>query len=75
MGGSETATGQGEKESSGKTEDNQSSQKIDTTKMETDAVLEANQNDVDWKIIKYEIENLNQSWSVILLNLYFKHWK
>lgn len=69
-GGQETATGQGGKESSGKSEDNKSSPKIDTTKMETDAVLEANQNDVDWKVIKYEIENLNQSWSVILLDLY-----
>ena len=69
-GSQETATGQGEKESSGKSEDNKSTKKIDTTKMETDAVLEANQNDVDWKVIKYEIENLNQSWSVILLDLY-----
>mgnify|MGYP000481361253 FL=1 len=55
-GSQETATGQGGKESSGKSEDNKSSPKIDTTKMETDAVLEANQNDVDWKVIKYEIE-------------------
>lgn len=72
-GSQETATGQGEQGSSEKSEDSQNSQKnnnIDTTKMETNAVLETNQNDVDWKNMKYKIENLNQSWSVILLDLY-----
>ena len=43
---------------------------INTTKMETDTVLSKNRNNVDWKVIKYDIERLNESWSIIVLDLY-----
>ena len=38
--------------------------------MEPNSTLTSNSNNVDWERIKYEIENLNESWSVILLDLY-----
>ena len=69
----ETGTGQSGQGSSEKSQDNQNSQKnnnINTTKMETNSVLDAIKSDIDWNSIKYDIENLNQSWSVILLDLY-----
>lgn len=72
-GNQETGTGQSGQGSSEKSQDNQNSQKnnnINTTKMETNSVLDAIKSDIDWNSIKYDIENLNQSWSVILLDLY-----
>ena len=42
---------------------------ITTTQMEPNTVLESDQNDIDWKTIKNEIEEINSSWSVILLDL------
>ena len=72
-GSQETGTGQSGQGSSEQSQDNQNSQKnnnINTTKMETNSVLEASKSDIDWNSIKYDIENLNQSWSVILLDLY-----
>ena len=72
-GSQETGTGQSGQGSSEKSQDNQDSQKnnnINTTKMETNSVLDASKSDIDWNSIKYDIENLNQSWSVILLDLY-----
>lgn len=72
-GSQETGTGQSGQGGSEKSQDNQNSQKnnnINTTKMETNSVLYASKSDIDWNSIKYDIENLNQSWSVILLDLY-----
>ena len=60
-------------ESSSQSQSSKNSQKennIDTTKMELNSTLTSNSNNVDWERIKYEIENLNESWSVILLDLY-----
>lgn len=71
-GSQETATGQTGEESSGQSQSSQNSENnnINTTKMEENAILDSNQDDIDWKAIKYEIENINQTWSVILLDLY-----
>lgn len=71
-GSQETATGQTGEESSGQSQSSQNSENnnINTTKMEKNAILDSNQDDIDWKAIKYEIENINQTWSVILLDLY-----
>lgn len=71
-GSQETATGQTGEESSGQSQSSQNSENnnINTTKMEENAILDSNQDDIDWKTMKYEIENINQTWSVILLDLY-----
>lgn len=72
-GSQETATGQTGEESSGPSQSSKNSQKnnnIDTTKMEENAILDSNMDDIDWKSIKYEIETINKSWTVILLDLY-----
>ena len=71
-GSQETATGQTGEESSGQSQSSQNSENnnINTTKMEENAILDSDQDDIDWKTMKYEIENINQTWSVILLDLY-----
>lgn len=73
-GGEQESSSQQEgQESSSQSQSSKNSQKennIDTTKMEPNTTLSTNTNDVDWERIKYEIENLNESWSVILLDLY-----
>lgn len=43
---------------------------INTTKMVTDSMLTKDRNEIDWIKIKPEIEIINESWSVILLDLY-----
>lgn len=42
---------------------------ITATQMEPKTVLESDENDIDWKTIKSEIERINDSWAVILLDL------
>ncbi len=43
---------------------------LNVSKMSTDTTLSKNRNDIDWNIIKQEIEQLNESWSIIILDLY-----
>ena len=38
--------------------------------MVTNSLLSNNKDDINWNSIKSEIENLNESWSIILLDLY-----
>lgn len=49
---------------------NQSKNIINTTQMVSDAVLTKDKNNIDWKKLEAEIEILNESWSVIVLDLY-----
>ncbi len=42
---------------------------ITTTKIEPETVLESDENDIDWTSIKNEIEMINESWSVVILDL------
>lgn len=42
---------------------------ITTTQMEPKAVLDSNENDIDWKAIKSEIEIINEAWGVVILDL------
>ena len=51
-------------------QENESQDLINTTEMITDTILTKNRNDIDWNIIKPEIELLNESWSIIILDLY-----
>ena len=43
---------------------------INTTEMVTNTILTSNKDDIDWKEIKAEIELLNETWSIVLLDLY-----
>lgn len=42
---------------------------IIATQMESKTVLESNENDIDWKTIKNEIERINEAWAVVILDL------
>lgn len=72
VGGEEKTTTQKEgQQSSGQSESGKNSESdINTTKMEPNAILASNKEDIDWERIKYEIESLNEAWTVILLDLY-----
>lgn len=72
VGGEEKTTTQKEgQQSSGQSESGKNSESdINTTKMEPNAILASNKEDIDWQRLKYEIESLNEAWTVILLDLY-----
>lgn len=42
---------------------------ITTAEIEPETVLELDENDIDWTSIKSEIEIINESWSVVILDL------
>lgn len=42
---------------------------VTTTKMEPKTVLDSEQNNIDWKTIKSEIEIVNEAWAVVILDL------
>lgn len=42
---------------------------ITATQMEPKTILQSDENDVDWNTVKNEIERINDSWGVILLDL------
>ena len=69
-GGSNTSGGE-HKESSSQGGTGEESQKanITTTQMEPNTVLDADENNIDWKSIKSQIEIINEAWAVILLDL------
>lgn len=43
--------------------------KVTTTKMEPKTVLDLDENNIDWKTIKSEIEIINETWAVVILDL------
>ena len=61
---------QGETQSNSQTQENGSQDLINTTEMITDATLMKDKNNINWDLIKPEIELLNESWNVIVLDLY-----
>ena len=42
---------------------------ITTTQMEPKTVLDSNENEIDWKSIKSQIETINEAWGVAILDL------
>ena len=42
---------------------------ITTTQMEPKIVLDSDENEIDWKSIKSQIETINEAWGVIVLDL------
>lgn len=69
-GTSKEDTGTGKSESGSQKQENGSQDLINATEMVTDSTLTKNRNDINWNIIKPEIELLNESWSIAVLDLY-----
>lgn len=69
-GTSQEDTGTGKSESGSQKQENGSQDLINATEMVTDSTLTKNRNDINWNIIKPEIELLNESWSIAVLDLY-----
>lgn len=69
-GGSGVSGGE-QKESGSQSSAGEESEKanITSTQMEPKTVLDSNENDIDWKSIKSQIETINEAWTVILLDL------
>ena len=65
----EQSASQGGKQKEAENQSNTETNKITTTKMESKTILETNENEIDWKIIKSEIEKVNSSWNVLVLDL------
>lgn len=65
-GGSSDTKGAEEKQE----KEGESQDKINTTTMVANAELDKDRNEINWTEIKREIELLNESWSVIVLDLY-----
>ena len=66
------SSGGGEqKQSSSQSGSNEESQKsnITTTQMEPKTVLDSDENTIDWKSIKSQIETINEAWGVVVLDL------
>lgn len=76
-GGDSSKTGEGSQSSEQKESSNSQGQSsgesqksnITTTQMESNTILESDQNNIDWKTIKTEIEEISNTWGVILLDL------
>lgn len=68
--GSGSSSGQ-QKESSSQSSAGEESEKtnITTTQMEPNTVLDSDENNVDWKSIKAQIETINEAWGVVILDL------
>ena len=48
---------------------NENTSSITTTQMEVKSTLEEDESDIDWKTIKSEVEIINDTWGVILIDL------
>lgn len=67
--GSESETQEKESSSQSKQSTEQEKSNITITQMEAKTVLETDENNVDWKQIKNEIEIINEAWSAIIIDL------
>lgn len=77
---SQGGDGSSENNSSGdlkQTQNNNSSSseesKVTVTGMNQKTVISTNENNIDWNLIKNEIEKINDSWSIIILDLASKN--
>lgn len=67
--GSESETQEKQSSSQSKQSTEQEKSNITITQMEAKTVLETDENNVDWKQIKNEIEIINEAWAVIIIDL------
>ena len=70
-GGSGSSGGGEQKQSSSQSGSGEESQKsnITITQMEPKTVLDSDENQIDWKSIKSQIETINEAWGVVVLDL------
>ena len=70
-GGSGSSGGGEQKQSSSQSGIGEESQKsnITTTQMEPKIILDSDENQIDWKSIKSQIETINEAWGVVVLDL------
>lgn len=61
---------QGGNQEGNQQQNNASKSQINTTQMTNNSILLKDRNNIDWSLIKPQIELLDESWSVILLDLY-----
>ena len=65
-GQSQSGSGQG---SSQNNDQSAESQSITVTDMQANSVLKTNTDDINWDLVKTEIEQINTSWNVVMLDL------
>ena len=65
-GQSQSGSGQG---SSQNNDQSAESQSITVTDMQANSVLKTNTDDINWDLVKTEIEQINTSWSIVMLDL------
>lgn len=68
-GGQESQSGGENQESGGQGQNSSENGNITITQMESQTVLNSDENDIDWTTIKTEIETIDESWGIILLDL------
>lgn len=72
-GGSSEGSAQGSEQkqssSQSQSENDTKESKITIMKMEPENVLSSDENDIDWKSIKNDIETINEAWGVVILDL------
>ena len=54
----------------GNNSQNQNQDEVNASEMVTDAILTSDRNNIDWDLLKSDIELLNKTWGVVLLDLY-----
>ena len=72
---SENSSSGEQKQTQSQNDNNSSSEesKITVTGMNQESVLSSDENNVNWNLIKNEIETINESWSIIILDLASKN--
>lgn len=66
------ASGGGSNESNSESKtvsSNENTSNVTTTQMEPKTILDTDENDIDWKTIKSDIEIINDAWGVVLIDL------
>ena len=67
----ETSSKDEQKESNSQANENSESQKtnVTVTEMKSQGILQLDENEIDWEMIKRETETINEAWGVIVLDL------
>lgn len=67
--GSESETQEKQSTSQSKQSTEQEKSNVTITQMEAKTILETDENNIDWKLIKNEIEIINEAWASIIIDL------
>lgn len=69
-GGQGSGSSGGEEQGGQQSSGGQGAQTISVTEMQNKSVLATDTETIDWDLMRHKIENINTSWSVIMLDLY-----